>query len=88
MRGKTYAIIRTNGTLQQRIQAAVERYKRSKGHAPAEIVVNRKEAEKARRVIKKMGLKTRVETIGGCLVPEVWVRVDEGACEGEPKGVH
>lgn len=85
---KTYTIIRTNGTLQQRIQAAVERYQRSKGHPPAEIVVSRKEVDRARALIRKMGLNTRVTAVGGCLIPEVWVRVDEGVCERPTKGVH
>lgn len=85
---KTYTIIRANGTLQQRIQTAIERYQRSKGHPPAEIVVNKREVDRARAVIRKMGLKTRVTAVGGCLIPEVWVCVDEGACERPTKGVH
>ncbi len=85
---KTYTVIRTTGSLRERIQKAIQQYQARRGCPPAEIVVNEREVEKAQAVIKKMGLKVHVATVGGCLFPEVWVRTDGEACQSTTKEVH
>lgn len=85
---KTYTVIRATGSLRERIQNAIQQYQARRGCPPTEIVVNEREVEKARAVLRKMGLNVDVTTVGGCLFPEVWVRTDGEACQSTTKEVH
>ena len=78
----TYMVYRPDAwgaSLQERIRAALDVYRRECGALPAGLVVNPREVGKARRVVADLGLKVEVNALGGCLVPEVWLVVDGGA---------
>jgi len=71
------------GEVEARIKAAVTSFYRTRGRLPDSIVVNPTELEAARAAIEVLALNTPIESVGGCLVPEVWLAVfveEEAGC--------
>lgn len=65
------------GDVEPRIRNAAKAFHSEHGLLPACIVVNPTELDKARAVCKALELKVPVKSIGGCLVPEVWLQIPE-----------
>lgn len=72
----TFKTYRGVGDVETRIKVAVGRFYKSRGVLPAAIVVNKCELDGARVVVKTLALRMPVGSMGGCLVPEVWLEVD------------
>jgi hypothetical protein len=62
--------------LETRIKTAVGHFYQSRQRLPVCIVVNRSELDAARVAAETLALSVLVGSIGGCLVPEVWLEVD------------
>jgi hypothetical protein len=71
----TFKTYRGAGELEIRIKMAVAMFYKSWGVLPAAIVVNKRELDGARVAAGTLGLGVPVGSIGGCLVPEVWLEV-------------
>ena len=65
------------GSVRERIREAVRGYYARHRRLPVSVVVNPTEAEAAREALEALDLKVRVESSGGCLKPEVWLRVGD-----------
>jgi hypothetical protein len=65
------------GPVEARIEKAVRLFYADRRVLPAAIVVNPNELDGAREAIKVLALRTPVKSVGGCLVPEVWLEVAE-----------
>ncbi len=66
-----------NISLRERVSAAVAAYRRAYGTTPVGIAVNPREVEDARRAVAALGMDLEVQTVGGCLAPEVWLVIDK-----------
>lgn len=73
----TFLTYRGVGDMEMRIRVAVGAFYRSWGTLPAAIVVNKRELDGARVAAEALELGVPVGSIGGCLVPEVWLEVVE-----------
>lgn len=63
-----------NGDLARRIQNAVRDFHTRRGALPGLLVVHKSETDQARAIV---GAGLEVRGVGGCLVGEVWVRLQE-----------
>jgi hypothetical protein len=72
----TFKTYRGAGDVETRIKVAVGRFYKSWGMLPAAIVVNKCELDGARVAAETLELGVPVGSMGGCLVPEVWLEVD------------
>ena len=65
------------GPIEARIETAVADFYKGRGQLPAAVVVNPNELETALAAAGALSLSVPVESVGGCLVPEVWLEVAE-----------
>jgi len=63
--------------VEERIKEAVADFYRRHRALPVSVLVHPSEEDTARAALKALDLKMRVETSGGCLIPEVWLAVPE-----------
>ena len=71
----TFKAYRSAGELETRIKMAVAMFYKSWGVLPAAIVVNKCELDGARVAAERLELGVPIGSIGGCLVPEVWLEI-------------
>ena len=76
MMGATFKTYRDGaGDMETRIKRAVAMFYGSWGVLPVAIVVNKRELGAARVAAEALELGVPVGSIGGCLVPEVWLEI-------------
>jgi len=63
------------GRIEGRIKAAVGAFYTSRGVLPEAVIVNAREVDAARVAVEVLGLRLPIQTMGGCLLPEVWLEV-------------
>ena len=63
--------------MEERIKKACQAFYAKRHQPPVGIVVNKNELDAATSACKALGLKLPVDSTGGCLIPEVWLRVKE-----------
>lgn len=72
-----------NGTdnLERRIRLALASFRKSFDRWPAAVVVPSSEVAEAMGLVVGLGVGCEVRGSGGCLVPEVWLEINENpAC--------
>jgi len=63
--------------LTERLQEALQDYHARYGRLPGSVVVHPSLKDKAAKALAALDLRLPVEGVGGCLVPEVWLPMND-----------
>ena len=74
----TYRVYRhPYGDLKERLQEALRDYYARHGRLPGSVVVHKSLVREAAEALAALDLRLPVKGVGGCLVPEVWLPMDQ-----------
>jgi len=74
----TYRVYRhPYGDLKERLREALRDYYARHGQLPGSVVVHKSLVREAVEALAALGLRLPVEGVGGCLVPEVWLAMND-----------
>ena len=65
------------GPIETRIKTAMKTFYRSREELPAGIIVNATELDAAQEAVKSLALSVPVISMGGVLIPEIWLECPE-----------
>ena len=76
--GITYRVYRhPYGALKERLREALRDYYGRHGRLPGSVVVHKSLVREAAEALAALDLRLPVKGVGGCLVPEVWLPLND-----------
>jgi len=76
--GITYRVYRhPYGDLKERLREALRDYYGRHGRLPGSVVVHKSLVREAAEALAALDLRLPVKGVGGCLVPEVWLPLND-----------